>query len=50
MATVLRRTSAHAEEVPLLGKGLKLAEGMKGEDLHIEANVEEEVDDGPGHV
>jgi hypothetical protein len=36
--------------VPLLAKGLRLAEGLNGEDLQVDANEEEEVDDEPGHV
>jgi hypothetical protein len=36
--------------VPLLAKGLRLAEGPNGEDPQLEANEEEEVDDGPNHV
>jgi hypothetical protein len=36
--------------VPLLAKGLTLAEGLNGEDLQVNADEEEEVDDGPGHV
>jgi hypothetical protein len=36
--------------VPLLAKGLRLAEGLNGEDLQVDADEEEEVDDGPGHV
>jgi hypothetical protein len=36
--------------VPLLAKGLRLAEGLNGEDLQVEADEEEEVDDGPGYV
>jgi hypothetical protein len=34
----------------LLAKGLRLTEGLNGEDPQVEANKEEEVDDGPGHV
>jgi hypothetical protein len=37
-------------EVPLLAKGLRLDEGLNGEDLQVDADDEEEVDDGPGHV
>jgi hypothetical protein len=33
-----------------LAKGLRLAEGLNGEDPQVEADEEEEVDDGPGHV
>jgi hypothetical protein len=36
--------------VPLLAKGLRLAEGLNGEDLQVDADEEEEVDDGPSHV
>jgi hypothetical protein len=36
--------------VPLLAKGLKLAEGLNGEDLQVDADKEEEVDNGPSHV
>jgi hypothetical protein len=36
--------------VPLLAKGLRLAEGLNGEDLQVNADEEEEVDGGPGHV
>jgi hypothetical protein len=36
--------------VPLLAKGLTLAKGLNGEDLQVNADEEEEVDDGPGHV
>jgi hypothetical protein len=36
--------------VPLLAKGLKVEEGLNGEDLQVDADDEEEVDDGPGHV
>ena len=36
--------------MPFLEKNLLLAEGMKREDLHIEADVEEEVDDERDHV
>jgi hypothetical protein len=36
--------------VPLLAKGLTLAEGLNGEDLQVNADEEEEVDNGPGHV
>ena len=36
--------------MPLLAKGLKLAEGLKGEDPQLEANDEEEVNNRPGHV
>jgi hypothetical protein len=36
--------------VPLLAKGLRLAEGLNGEDPQVEADEEEEVDDGPGHI
>jgi hypothetical protein len=34
----------------LLAKGLRLAEGLNGEDPQVDADEEEEVDDGPGHV
>jgi hypothetical protein len=34
----------------LLAKGLRLVEGLNGEDPQVEADEEEEVDDGPGHV
>jgi hypothetical protein len=37
-------------QVPLLAKGLRLAEGLNGGDPQVEANEEKEVDDGPGHV
>jgi hypothetical protein len=37
-------------EVPPPAKGLRLAEGLNGEDPQVEADEEEEVDDGPGHV
>jgi hypothetical protein len=33
-----------------VAKGLPLAEGLNGEDLQVNADEEEEVDDGPGHV
>ena len=33
-----------------LEKDLVLAEGMKREDPHVEAGMEEKVDDKPGHV
>jgi hypothetical protein len=36
--------------VPLLAKGLRLAEGLNGDDPQVEADEEEEVDDGPGHI
>jgi hypothetical protein len=36
--------------VPLLAKGLRLTEGLNGEDLQVDADEEEEVDDGPDHV
>jgi hypothetical protein len=36
--------------VPLLAKGLRLVEGLNREDLQVDADEEEEVDDGPGHV
>ena len=36
--------------MPPLGKGPKLAEGLKGEGPDFETDEEEEVDDGPGHV
>jgi hypothetical protein len=36
--------------VPLLAKGLTLVEGLNREDLQVDADEEEEVDDGPGHV
>jgi hypothetical protein len=36
--------------VPLLAKGLRLIEGLNGEDPQVEAGEEEEVDDGSGHV
>jgi hypothetical protein len=36
--------------VPLLAKGLTLAEGLNREDLQVNADEEEDVDDGPGHV
>jgi Txe/YoeB family toxin of Txe-Axe toxin-antitoxin module len=36
--------------VPLLAKGLRLAEGLKGENLQVYADEEEEVDNGPDHV
>jgi hypothetical protein len=36
--------------VPLLAKGLTLAEGLNGKDLQVNADEVEEVDDGPGHV
>ena len=36
--------------MPFLEKDLILAEGMKMEDLHVEDDVEEEVDNEPGHV
>ena len=37
-------------EVCFLGKGLKLVEELKGEGLHVEANEEEEVLEGPGRI
>jgi hypothetical protein len=37
-------------EVPLLAKGLRLAEGLNGENLQVDADEEEEIDDGPGHI
>jgi hypothetical protein len=37
-------------EVPPPAKGLRLAEGLNGEDPQVVADEEEEVDDGPGHV
>jgi predicted secreted protein len=37
-------------EVPPLAKGLRLAERLNGEDPQVEADEEEEVDNGPGHV
>jgi hypothetical protein len=33
-----------------LVKGLRLAEGLNGEDPQLDANEKEEVDDGPNHV
>jgi hypothetical protein len=33
-----------------LAKGLRLAERLNGEDPQVEANEEEEMDDGPSHV
>jgi hypothetical protein len=36
--------------VPLLAKGLILAEGLNGENLQVDTDDEEEVDDGPGHI
>jgi hypothetical protein len=33
-----------------LAKGLRLAEGLNGEDPQVEADEEEEVDNGPGHI
>jgi hypothetical protein len=33
-----------------VAKGLTLAEGLNGEDPQVNADEEEEVDDGPGHV
>jgi hypothetical protein len=33
-----------------LAKGLRLAEGLNGEDLQVDADKDEEVDDGPGHI
>ena len=33
-----------------MAKGLKLAEGLNGEDPQVEVDKEEEVDDEPGHV
>jgi hypothetical protein len=36
--------------VLLLAKGLTLAEELNGEDLQVNADEEENVDDGPGHV
>ena len=38
------------EEVPPLGKGPRLVEGLKGKGPQVEADKEEEVDNGPGHV
>ena len=37
-------------EVYPLGKGLRLAEELKGEGLHVEVDEKEEVYKGPGHV
>jgi hypothetical protein len=37
-------------EVPPLAKGLRLAKGLNGEDPQVEADEEEEVDDGPSHI
>jgi hypothetical protein len=34
----------------LLAKGLRLAEGLNGEDPQVDADEEEEVDNGPSHV
>jgi hypothetical protein len=36
--------------VPLLAKGLRLAKGLNREDPQVDADEEEEVDNGPGHV
>jgi hypothetical protein len=36
--------------VPLLAKGLRLAEELNEEDPQVEADEEEEVDDGPGLI
>jgi hypothetical protein len=36
--------------VPPLAKGLRLVEGLNGEDMQVNADEEEEVDDGSGHV
>ena len=36
--------------MPPLAKGFKLTEGLNGEDPQVEADGEEEVDDGPGHI
>jgi hypothetical protein len=36
--------------VPLLAKGLRLEEGLNGEDLQVDTDDEEEVDDGLGHI
>ena len=36
--------------MPLLAKGLKLAEGLNREDPQVEAHKEEEVDDELSHV
>ena len=38
------------KEVHLLAKGLRLTEGLNREDLQVDADKEEEVDDGPGYV
>jgi hypothetical protein len=49
-ATVPRRTSAHAIGGASTGQGLRLAEGLIGEDPQVEADEEEEVDNEPGHI
>ena len=33
-----------------LGKGLRLAEELKGEGLYVKANEKEEMHKGPGHI
>jgi hypothetical protein len=49
-ATIPQRTSTHVVGGASSGQGLILAEGLNGEDLQVNADEEEEVDDGPGHI
>ena len=47
-ATVPWRISTYAIGRASLGEGLRLAEGLKGEGPHVQADEEEEVDNRPG--